>query len=47
MSLWIGVYPTPFLRYIEKPVNTIVKQVRPTYLPAPATSVPVQIRAQK
>jgi NADH-quinone oxidoreductase subunit M len=31
MSLWIGVYPGPFLRYIEKPVNAVVRAVRPTY----------------
>src|SRR5882762_9658418 len=31
MSLWIGIYPGPFLRYIEKPVNAIVKQIRPNY----------------
>jgi NADH-quinone oxidoreductase subunit M len=49
MSLWIGIFPSPFLRYIEKPVNAIVKQVRPNYpIPVqPATNVPVQIRAQK
>jgi NADH-quinone oxidoreductase subunit M len=31
MSLWIGVYPKPFLQYIEKPVNAVVRQVRPNY----------------
>ena len=31
MSLWIGVYPKPFLNYIERPVNAVVRQVRPTY----------------
>ena len=39
MSLWIGVYPGPFLRYIEKPVNAVVRAVRPAYVipgqPAP------------
>src|SRR6185503_9006951 len=30
-SLWIGVYPKPFLNYIERPVNAIVRHVRPTY----------------
>ena len=50
MSLWIGVYPGPFLRYIEKPVNSVVRQVRPTYQipgqgapPANAAKVPGQI----
>ena len=41
LSLWIGVYPKPFLAYIQQPVNAIVKQVRPTYqipaMPASAT----------
>jgi len=49
MSLWIGMYPGPFLRYIEKGVNAAVKQVRPNY-PIPGQTVisaPVQIRAQK
>jgi NADH-quinone oxidoreductase subunit M len=31
LSLWIGIYPRPFLNYIERPVNAIVRQVRPTY----------------
>ncbi len=50
MSLWIGIYPGPFLRYIEKPVNAIVKQIRPNYqIPGQptTTSAPVQIRAQQ
>lgn len=44
MSLWIGVYPKPFLAYIRQPVNAIVKHVRPTYeIPGMASSE----RAQK
>jgi NADH-quinone oxidoreductase subunit M len=31
LSLWIGIYPKPFLKYIERPVNAVVRQVRPTY----------------
>jgi NADH-quinone oxidoreductase subunit M len=31
MSLWIGIYPGPFLRYIEKPVIAVVRAVRPAY----------------
>jgi NADH-quinone oxidoreductase subunit M len=48
MSLWIGIYPGPFLRYIEKPINAIVKQLRPNYpVPGqPATTAP-PIRIQK
>ncbi|MDT7806916.1 MAG: NADH-quinone oxidoreductase subunit [Acidobacteriota bacterium] len=37
MSLWIGVYPKPFLDFIQKPVAAIVKHVRPDY-PFPVTS---------
>ena len=49
MSLVIGVYPAPFIRYIEKPVNAVVRQIRPTYqIPGTTiTSPPVQIRAEK
>jgi NADH-quinone oxidoreductase subunit M len=39
MSLWIGVYPKPFLDFIQKPVAAIVKHVRPDYpLPVPRTA---------
>ena len=31
LALWIGVYPKPFLSYVERPVNAVVRQVRPTY----------------
>jgi NADH-quinone oxidoreductase subunit M len=31
LALWIGVYPKPFLEYVERPVNAVVRQVRPTY----------------
>src|SRR5688572_3308301 len=41
MSLWIGVYPKPFLDYIAKPVNAVVRHVRPTY-PMPGMPAPVQ-----
>ncbi|MFN2491604.1 MAG: NuoM family protein [Pyrinomonadaceae bacterium] len=40
LSLWIGVYPKPFLSYIERPVNAVVRQVRPTY-PIPGMPAPV------
>jgi NADH-quinone oxidoreductase subunit M len=44
MSLWIGVYPGPFLRYIEKPVNAVVRAVRPTY-PIPGQQPGVTVNA--
>jgi NADH-quinone oxidoreductase subunit M len=31
LALWIGVYPKPFLAFIEQPVNSLVKQVKPEY----------------
>jgi len=46
MSLWIGVYPKAFLSYIERPVNAVVRQVRPTYpIPGLPPGVDVQQRA--
>jgi NADH-quinone oxidoreductase subunit M len=41
LSLWIGVYPKPFLAYIQQPVNAVVKQVRPDYQ-IPGTAAPSQ-----
>ena len=47
MSLWIGMYPGPFLRYIERNVNVLVRQVRPNY-PIPGQgATPGQVRAAK
>ncbi|HJT66213.1 MAG TPA: NADH-quinone oxidoreductase subunit M [Pyrinomonadaceae bacterium] len=47
LALWIGVYPKPFLEYIQQPVNTLVKQVRPDYV-IPGTAAPAQAeRAEK
>ncbi|MDQ3586099.1 MAG: Fe-S-binding domain-containing protein, partial [Acidobacteriota bacterium] len=31
LSLWIGIYPKPFIDYIQRPVNAVVRQVRPNY----------------
>jgi NADH-quinone oxidoreductase subunit M len=31
LSLWIGIYPKPFLDYVARPVNAVVRHVRPTY----------------
>jgi NADH-quinone oxidoreductase subunit M len=41
LALWIGVYPKPFLDYIARPVNAVVRQVRPTY-PIPGMPPGVQ-----
>ena len=41
LSLWIGVYPKPFLDYVQAPVNAVVRHVRPDYpLPAPRPATP-------
>jgi NADH-quinone oxidoreductase subunit M len=45
LSLWIGVYPKALLDYIQKPVNAIVRHVRPAYpIPGmpPGASAPQQ-----
>jgi len=51
MSLWIGMYPSPFLRFIERPVNAVVRQIRPNYpipgMPTTPPPPPAQNRAQK
>jgi hypothetical protein len=44
LSFWIGVYPKPFTDYIVKPVNAVVRHVRPDYpipnMPVPETATP-------
>lgn len=48
LSLWIGVYPKPFLEYIQQPVNAVVRQVRPDYvIPGTVTPPPATERAEK
>ena len=48
LSLWIGVYPKPFLAYIQQPVNALVKQVRPEYeIPGMPQQPPAPERAQR
>jgi len=34
MAFWIGLYPAPFFKALDKPVNKIVAKVRPDYLQA-------------
>ncbi|MCA1593661.1 MAG: NADH-quinone oxidoreductase subunit M [Acidobacteria bacterium] len=36
-SLWIGVYPKPFIDYIQLPVSAVVRHIRPNY---PVPGVP-------
>jgi NADH-quinone oxidoreductase subunit M len=46
LSLWIGIYPKPFLNFIERPVNAVVRQVRPTYpIPGMPPTAETQQRA--
>jgi NADH-quinone oxidoreductase subunit M len=46
MSLWIGVYPKPFIDFIQKPVASIVRHIRPDY-PFPVTSPRAPQTAEK
>src|SRR5215212_350761 len=41
LALWIGVYPKPFIDFIQRPVNAVVRQVRPNY-PLPGAPAPTQ-----
>ena len=34
MAFWIGLYPAPFFRALDKPVTKIVAKVRPDYFQA-------------
>ena len=43
LSLWIGVYPKPFIDYIQQPVNVVVRHIRPDY---PIPGLPVSRPAQ-
>ncbi len=47
LALWIGVYPKPFLEYIQRPVNAVVKQVRPEYQIPGMTGPSVDDRAER
>ncbi len=44
MSLWIGIYPKTFLDYIQRPVNAVVRQVRPDY---PIPGLPPTVATQQ
>ena len=47
LALWIGIYPKPFLEYIQQPVNALVRQVRPDYvIPGTVAPAPTE-RAEK
>jgi NADH-quinone oxidoreductase subunit M len=49
LSLWIGIYPKPFLDYVAQPVNAVMRQVRPTYpIPGmPVVQAPERAAAEK
>lgn len=42
LSLWIGCYPRTFMDYIAQPVNSVVRQVRPTTYQIPGTPPPIR-----
>jgi NADH-quinone oxidoreductase subunit M len=48
LCFWIGLYPKPFFRVLEKPVNYVVAKVDPTYateVAASATTAPATTAA--
>jgi NADH-quinone oxidoreductase subunit M len=45
LCFWIGLYPRPFFRILEKPVDYVVRQVEPDY--ARAASWPVAVTPSK
>ena len=49
LSLWIGIYPKTFVDYIQQPVASVVRQVRPDYpIPGmPPAAEPTPQRAAK
>jgi NADH-quinone oxidoreductase subunit M len=40
LAFWIGVYPKPFFRYLDKPVQQIVERVNPGYYKAERAALP-------
>jgi NADH-quinone oxidoreductase subunit M len=47
LSLWIGVYPKATLDYIARPVNAVVKQIRPDYPIPGMEAAPVTAERRK
>jgi len=46
LCFWIGLYPRPFFRVLERPVNYLVAKVDPTYATAVAgTPAPAPVQA--
>jgi NADH-quinone oxidoreductase subunit M len=46
LSLWVGVYPKPFLDFVQKPVDAVVRQIRPNY-PVPTRAPNTPERAER
>jgi NADH-quinone oxidoreductase subunit M len=42
-AFWIGLYPKPFFKVLEKPVNAIVTQVNPNFFAPPGQPKPMAI----
>jgi NADH-quinone oxidoreductase subunit M len=36
LAFWIGIYPKPLFRVLDRPVRELVQQVNPGYYGAPA-----------
>jgi NADH-quinone oxidoreductase subunit M len=43
LAFWIGIYPKPFFRYLEKPVQRIVERVNPDYYKAERAALPAPV----
>jgi NADH-quinone oxidoreductase subunit M len=45
LAFWIGIYPKPFFRVLEQPVQLIVQQVNPGYFAAEHVAAPSAVNA--
>jgi len=41
LAFWIGLYPTFFTKYLNEPVDAIVKRVRPEYFREVQAQIPI------
>jgi NADH-quinone oxidoreductase subunit M len=45
LAFWIGIYPKPLFRVLDRPVQEIIEQVNPGYYGAPPLQPAVSIPA--
>ncbi len=46
LAFWIGLYPAPFFKALDKPVNKIVQKIRPDFF-QPAPPLNAQVEGEK